>query len=98
MTERQERLVKCFPDLNKNLEILAEECAEVIQSKSKLIRFGLNHNHHVTGRPAVDHLQDEIGDVLAMIDILVAQQVLDPDELQAAKERKLKKLESWYDT
>jgi NTP pyrophosphatase (non-canonical NTP hydrolase) len=98
MTTEQERIVKSFPDLNKNLEILAEECAEVIQSKSKLIRFGINHRHHVTGRPAIDHLQDEIGDVMAMIDILVASGVLDKDGLGAARDRKLKKLELWYNT
>lgn len=91
------KLVDRFSDTKKNLEILAEECAEVIQSKSKLIRFGLHHNHPVTGRPAIDHLSDEVGDVVAMIQILVAQGFLSESSIHAAAARKIKKLDKWYD-
>jgi len=31
-----------FSDIDQNLEILAEECAEVIQIKSKIVRFGMD--------------------------------------------------------
>ena len=48
----------------ESLIILAEECAEVIQAVSKLQRFGINDAKNIKA------LENEIGDVFAMLTIL----------------------------
>jgi len=88
--------MKEFSDINKNLEILAEECAEVIQIKSKIIRFGFLDRHPRTGIVNQMALHQEIGDVLAMVDILIYHKILSQEHLVLAKEAKLKKLKEWY--
>lgn len=51
------------------MAVLQEECAEVIQAISKINRFGLNSEWEgVTNKQA---LITEIGDVLALISVLV---------------------------
>ena len=85
-----------FDNEEMNLEILAEECAEVIQIKSKIKRFGMLFKHPDTGRVTRDDFIQEIGDVLAMIDILENNGMFDRIELIEAKMRKLKKLKNWY--
>jgi lipoate-protein ligase A len=77
------------------LDILQEECAEVIVEISKCRRFGLNNVHYKTGIQHQAMLQIEVGDVLAMVDILVEQGILDKDELALASEKKKEKLKLW---
>lgn len=77
------------------LGILQEECAEVIVEISKCRRFGLNSVHYKTGEEHVHMLEQEIGDVLAMIDILVEQGTVDPVALVTAKLAKREKLKKW---
>ena len=77
------------------LGILREECAEVIVEVSKCNRFGMDSNHYKTGIQHSKMLEMEIGDVLAMIDILVTQGVLDRDELDIAIQNKKEKLKLW---
>lgn len=85
-----------FPDVRQNLEVLAEECAEVIVQKSKCVRFGLD-NYNPETRLSNNYLLDgEIGDLLAMVDILVANGVLNPKNIDFAKQEKWKKLNKWY--
>jgi NTP pyrophosphatase (non-canonical NTP hydrolase) len=77
------------------LGILQEECAEVIQNVSKCRRFGLE-NEYLNGQGTQrDNLEKEIGDVLAMIDILVDQGVLDSVQLEKAALAKKDKLKQW---
>ena len=59
-------------DRNEVLFTFMEECGEAIQAASKLGRFGPDNFHpddpkHVTNR---EKLKQEIGDVLAMIEVL----------------------------
>jgi hypothetical protein len=85
-----------FTDTRLNLEILAEECAEVVQIKSKIIRFGLDDFHpknEVHNRQA---LEREIGHLQVMIDILVETGVISAAGVQAGKEHKLEKMALWY--
>jgi len=85
-----------FNDESKNLEILAEECAEVIQIKSKITRFGMydfNPTKNVINR---DQLVQELGDVMAMIEILTFNGLFQEWEIEQAMERKLEKLKEWY--
>ena len=51
-------------NIKETLTILSEECAEVIQANSKLIRFGPYDEENV------DELEKELGDVVAMMLVL----------------------------
>lgn len=80
-------------DKNTVMAILQEECAEVVQAVSKVYRFGLDNAWNgVTNKQA---LITEIGDVLALIDILVNEtdiNISEEDIVNAvqAKREKLK--------
>jgi NTP pyrophosphatase (non-canonical NTP hydrolase) len=75
------------------LLILQEECAEVVQATSKCFRFGLNGMYLKESNRG--RLEQEIGDVLAMIDILANQGEISLERLLEAKQRKFKKLSQW---
>lgn len=77
------------------MDILQEECAEVIVEVSKCRRFGLRSHHYKTGLLHAAMLENEIGDVLAMVDILVEQNIVSVDNLNKAKEAKKEKLKQW---
>ena len=51
-------------NVKETLTILSEECAEVIQANSKLIRFGPYDEEHVA------ELERELADIMAMIIVL----------------------------
>jgi NTP pyrophosphatase (non-canonical NTP hydrolase) len=84
-----------FPHVSINLEILAEECAEVIQIKSKIVRFGFDDQHptYPTNRA---RLEEEIGHVFAMVEILIANGEITQSGIDAGKLHKLNKLKGWY--
>lgn len=65
---------------------LAEECAEVAQSITKIIRFGENTMYN--GESNLSALHRELGDLFARID----QLELDMDWIEAAKMEKLEKI------
>lgn len=77
------------------MNILSEECAEVIQAISKCHRFGLDN--YKPGKPKTnrEHLEEEIGDLLAMVDILVNIGVVNVSSLEHAKIAKIQKLKIW---
>jgi NTP pyrophosphatase (non-canonical NTP hydrolase) len=77
------------------LGILQEECAEVIQEVSKIRRFGLDTLHYKSGVKHSTMLEMEVGDVLALVDILIEQGILDRDGLEVATENKKLKLQQW---
>jgi len=81
--------------VNEILHILQEECAEVTQAISKCFRFGLDNAK--PGKPLtnVEHLQDEIGDLLAMVDLLKYYNVVSEKGLNTAKQAKIEKLKMW---
>ena len=79
----------------ETLGILQEECAEAIVEVSKCRRFGLNSVHYKTNIKHNKMLEQELGDVLAMIDILVEQGVIEHVSLLAAKIAKQEKLKQW---
>lgn len=75
------------------MAILQEECAEVVQAVSKINRFGLESEWQgVTNKQA---LITEIGDVLAIVQILVEETDINitQDSLFDAVLAKKKKLE-----
>ena len=83
-------------DNNAILQILQEECAEVIQATSKVFRFGYRSSHPDTPHKSnTDHLEEELGDVLAMIDLLSMHKVIDLNNLLVYKHAKIEKLRTW---
>lgn len=77
------------------LGILQEECAEAIVEVSKCRRFGLDSLHYKTGIKHSKMLEIEVGDVLALVDILIEQGILDASGLEIAKQAKKEKLKQW---
>ena len=77
------------------LNILQEECAEVIQNISKCRRFGMENVYLKGEGTQREQLVQEIGDVLLLVELLQAHKVFTETELQAAKARKGAKLAKW---
>jgi len=75
------------------LLITQEECAEVTQAISKVFRFGFDSVHKgVNNR---EHLEEEIGDLMCMIDLLIESGIVSESAVMAAKNEKLNKLMTW---
>jgi len=75
MTEKEELLV-----------ILMEECSEVIQEASKLIRFDDTDP---------DRIEKEIGDLLCMIELMREKGVINSSLLTQHIDAKREKLKQW---
>ena len=77
------------------MDILQEECAEVIVAVSKISRFGIDN--FKPGKPKTNrqHLEEEIGDVLAMIDILQKMDEISFNNIEVARVAKIEKLKQW---
>ena len=73
--------------INEILDLLQEECGEVVQIVSKARRFGLEEKR--------EDLVKELGDVSLLIELLQAYQLFTVSELQEAKLNKSKKLAKW---
>jgi NTP pyrophosphatase (non-canonical NTP hydrolase) len=80
---------------NEVMDIAQEECAEVIQAISKIRRFGIDNAKPGTEYTNRQHLEEELGDVLAMIDILMINDVVSWVNLHRAKRAKIEKLKKW---
>lgn len=79
------------------LQCLQEECAEVIQIASKINRFGAysRNPEDPASLSNIELLHQEIGDVLAIFEVLKYQTSLtfDDELIEKMKQRKLEKLE-----
>jgi len=73
--------------VNEILDLLQEECGEVIQMVSKARRFGLAEKR--------EDLVQELGDVALLIELLHAHQLFTHSELNQAKLNKATKLAKW---
>jgi NTP pyrophosphatase (non-canonical NTP hydrolase) len=83
------------PKINEILDILQEECAEVIQAVSKCRRFGIEEQNLKSGRTQREELVQELGDVTLLIELLKSHQVFTEAELHEAEVRKSQKLTKW---
>lgn len=82
--------------IREALIITQEECAEVIQAVSKIMRFGFDSCYPTEDSASTKECLDmEIGQLLCMIGILVDQGVVDEDAMMTAMEAKKIKLETW---
>lgn len=84
------------------LNILQEECAEVIQAASKIKRFGLV-GKRIDKISNLKHIETELGDVIAMIDLVLASGLgISVERIEAARQDKHKRLSkymhTWEDT
>ena len=79
--------------------ILQEEAGELTQAISKCFRFGKDGEWNgVTNKK---RMETEIGDVLAMIDILIEHGYVSDSNVNGARINKKEKLKKWsniYDT
>ena len=85
--------MKEFDGRQQLLVVTMEECGELIQSCSKLLR----RQELYSDSEYVQNLKDEVGDVYTMIDLLVEWDVLSWDEIEKRREIKRKKLSKWSD-
>lgn len=79
--------------LHEIMSITQEECAEVIQSISKIFRFGLDTVWK--GESNREHLEEEIGDLKAMIQLMIEQGIISEENVKSAAEKKIEKLQKW---
>lgn len=83
-------------DTREILIILQEECAEVIVEISKCFRFGPDQMMQGVDETNIQRLQKELGDLTAMIDLLVENNVgVTYEGIVAAKLKKYEKLKEW---
>jgi NTP pyrophosphatase (non-canonical NTP hydrolase) len=77
------------------LDILQEECAEVIVAVSKISRFGLDN--FKPGKPKTnrEHLAEELGDLQAMIDLCIEFNLVGSEQISIAADNKIAKLKQW---
>ena len=81
------------------LLICQEECAEVTQAISKVFRFGFDSVWPVDDYMPDNRgkLQNEVGDLLAMIELMMERGIINEAETYQACNRKKTKLKTWSD-
>lgn len=86
-----------IPEQTKEtLLILQEECAEVTQAISKIFRFGFDSCWpHKNSPDNTAHLEEEIGDLFAMVEILFQTGIISAENVDSAKIKKKQKLSEW---
>lgn len=78
------------------LLILAEEASEVIKEVAKIMRFGPDQCKPGSDETNIQALEQELGDLQAMIELLLDNNVgVTSDGLAEAKKKKFKKLKRW---
>ena len=70
------------------LVITTEECGELIQACSKVIRSNGETKY-------LKNLQDEVGDVVCMIEILIANDLVTEEQIADRVKEKKQKLKKW---
>lgn len=79
------------------LTILTEECGETIQEICKITRFGIDaKSHHVPNNNHLACLIQEIGDIIAVVELLVDSDMgITDEQIYIAKALKLEKVKKW---
>lgn len=77
------------------MTIMTEECGEVIVAISKCKRFGLHDLIPNTKESNSQRLAKEIGDLFAMVDLLVDQKLFTMNDIESHKATKFEKLKKW---
>jgi len=74
-----------------------EECGEIVRAASKVIRFG-KENRPDSGIVNTEALSGEIGDLLAVVERLIAANLVFPDYISIAMDRKDNRLDKYLQT
>lgn len=74
------------------LIITAEECGEVVQAVTKLLRFG---KEETAAYNNISRLEEEIGDLWCMIGLLIDRGLLDKEAVAIASVNKRRRLENY---
>lgn len=86
-------------DTKEILEIIQEECAEVVVAISKIKRFGPDQvfsPNPLDEDTNMKKLEKELGDVQALVDLLIKKKVgVSKAGISKAKDAKIKKLKKW---
>jgi NTP pyrophosphatase (non-canonical NTP hydrolase) len=83
------------PKTKEILDITQEECAEVVVAVSKISRFGLDNYKPGKSKTNREHLEEEVGDLLAMVDLMIEHKVIDINSVDVARAAKKDKLKKW---
>jgi NTP pyrophosphatase (non-canonical NTP hydrolase) len=75
------------------LYIAQEECAEVTQAISKTFRFGMVGSYQ--GLTNKQRLEEELGDLMCMINMMMENDLVDQDEVLKFALKKKDKLRMW---
>ena len=83
-------------DKQKEVMLIAqEECAEVIQAVSKVFRFGMDDVHPTTNKSNRDSLEEEVGDLFCMLELMQEHGIINSINVLNANVRKRNKLKKW---
>lgn len=77
------------------LDITQEECAEVVVAVSKISRFGIDNVKPGKPKTNREHLEEEVGDLMAMIDLMIEHKIIDINNVDVARAAKKDKLKQW---
>lgn len=82
-----------WPGLSK----LMEECAEVTQVAAKIAAFPFlaDHEKHPDGTDLVERLEDEIGDLLAILDYVTLKNSLNTAKIKQRRKKKMERFMRW---
>ena len=81
------------------LNILQEECAEVIQAASKIKRFGVVGKNPNSTTTNLENLEMELGDVLALVDLVTAAGLgVTKEGIEKARVNKMVRLSKYMHT
>lgn len=86
------------PRQREILDILIEECAEVIQRATKMLRFGVEEvqpQQHLTNK---DRLSFELGDLKAIVNEAIEARLADRATIENSAVAKRRKLERYMQT
>lgn len=83
------------PQEIERLSILVEECGEVIQAATKVLRHGYYSVHPVSEETNLDSLQKELGDLRAAIILMGVAGDIDKATIHKAAVDKCERLKKW---
>lgn len=87
---------KLTPAQIERLAILAEECGETVQAAMKVLRRGYDRKHpRKPGPTNRGHLEEEVGNILNAIEMLVEAGDLRPKKIKASLESKRERVKRY---
>jgi NTP pyrophosphatase (non-canonical NTP hydrolase) len=79
----------------ERLTLLIEECAEVTQRATKIIRYGYQSKHPTGDYDNKELLEQELGDLVGIIDLMATNGDISTDAVKVHRGAKLARLPKW---